>query len=345
MPVAPSQYRFFDIETRMPTGPNLKPPYYNEKGKLLTDYDSIRSHQDAVVKAFVGTEIARNYEGLAATPELVHDMKRSALGMLYDQKAKGNIHPHASIEDWLDHSDRKLLKWKSDECKEAWPWMPYDFQHAKKCDKHLDGYAWDLPRPGYTLDETMRGVKWNGNVWVPDKKQQLKDKIYRQMNPPVLNHLGELARGAKVSFKNAKENEIIALQLLRQMTTPEVFRKYLRQGFVTVVGTSGLTYVIKRSNKLIDVWDFNTKIATLCVHAPNHIPPTDGVVAKMLICECDEPDIWKRANVAWKVREGLSERARRFKTPDAIETMAAAILQNHVARQDAEMMAHLNRVA
>ncbi|NIR15493.1 MAG: hypothetical protein GWN86_16840 [Desulfobacterales bacterium] len=30
------------------------------------------------------------------------------------------------------------------------------------------------------------------------------------------------------------------------------------------------------------------------------MPPTDEVVAKMIIIQCNEHDIWRRANINWK---------------------------------------------
>ncbi len=118
--------------------------------------------------------------------------------------------------------------------------------------------------------------------------------------PVVLNHRGTPARltARGRQFDRARPEEIVALQLLRKMVAPDVFRRYLRDGFVSVRGASGLVYQIDRVN-LISVWDRGARVCTLCVHMRDRLPPTDEVVAKMLIVECDEPDIWRRANVRW----------------------------------------------
>jgi len=144
-------------------------------------------------------------------------------------------------------------------------------------------------------------IRWNGTIWVPDKKQELKDKIRKQLNPIILNHRGASVRATRVNFNNSKENELVALNLLRQMVLPEAFKKYLKYGFVTIQGSSGLTYQITRKSHLIGVWENGHKLAILCIYLKDsNIPPTDEFIAKMLICECDEQDIWKRANVSWK---------------------------------------------
>jgi len=102
-------------------------------------------------------------------------------------------------------------------------------------------------------------------------------------------------------FDQLPPGEIVALQLLRRMVKPEVFRRYLKYGFVSVVGASGLEYRIFRTRYArIEVRDRDLVVARLCihVHSKHNVPLTDEVVAKMLICEMDEPDIWRRSNAA-----------------------------------------------
>ena len=130
--------------------------------------------------------------------------------------------------------------------------------------------------------------------WVFDPRQRLR----RRVQFPHRN-----ARG-NADWRNVPANEILALQLLRKMVSQEVFRKYLKYGFVTVQGPSGLTYQIQRKSHIVKVWDQGKVLCTLCVYLKDKtIPPTDEVVAKMIIAECDEADIWKRANVSWYIFE------------------------------------------
>lgn len=110
---------------------------------------------------------------------------------------------------------------------------------------------------------------------------------------PIRSH----TRGTQ--FSDASPAEITALQLLRQMVSQADFRHYLRHGFVSVRGDSGLIYQVDRKQR-ISVWDRGERVASLCVHLRGRtLPPTDEVVAKVVMIECDEADIWKRANVMW----------------------------------------------
>lgn len=133
--------------------------------------------------------------------------------------------------------------------------------------------------------------------WTETKTQ----KVVKHLAPFMRNHRGSLARSHNNDhqFANANANEILALQLLRKMVDAEGFKRYLRHGFVVAKGPSGLTYQIARNDNVrVVVRDGGEIVAHLCVHVRD-VPPTDTVVAKMLIVECDEPDIWKRANVSW----------------------------------------------
>lgn len=136
------------------------------------------------------------------------------------------------------------------------------------------------------------------------KRRQFRDAIKQKMAPAIINHLGDrprsLAPGA--DFGDASKNEIVALHLLRSMVDADVFKKYLKHGFITIKGPSGLTYQIQRKSHIVKVWNNGTLLSTLCVYVDNTygIPPTDDVVAKMLICQNDETGIWRRANIGWR---------------------------------------------
>jgi hypothetical protein len=273
-------------------GPDLSNlSYTDENGNILHTYKDIRNHQVAVIKAWVEHKINEGFKGCVDTVDTAYAMKHEAIGLLRDQQARGKIHPHASVERWIDCRDmhgyavKKLhwTNWANAQGPDAdlWPWLP---RHESWCDCHKCGRKWE------------KHLRWNGHIWVPDKRQQLKDKIRQQLAPNLLNHNGLTARTTRVNFRDVNQNEIAALQLLRQMVSGDIFKRYLKSGFVTVTAGSGLTYQITRNSHMIKVWDKGQHIADLCVYTQG-IPPTDDVIARMLICECDEPDIWRRANV------------------------------------------------
>jgi len=144
-------------------------------------------------------------------------------------------------------------------------------------------------------------LQWTGKPL--SKKEQFLQQL-KARRAPALIRSRAMDRGA--DFNGVQQNEMVALQLLRKMVPHDVFKKYLKYGFVTVRGPSGVEYQIRRREHVIYAWMNGKKVANLCVYLQDtSIPPTDEVVAKMLICECDEKDIWKRANITWFIQEKL----------------------------------------
>lgn len=147
------------------------------------------------------------------------------------------------------------------------------------------------------LITTSDGLKaWYGANAIPlDKKSSLRYRIRQQLIPNINSRSAYSGR----QFDGAASDELVALGLLKQMVSPESFKKYLKHGFVTVQGPSGLTYQIQRQRHQVVVWKYGKQVARLCVYLKDKVPPTDDVVAKILICQYDEIDIWRRANITW----------------------------------------------
>jgi len=146
-------------------------------------------------------------------------------------------------------------------------------------------------------------------------RDRFKLQIKRQLAPAVINHRGDRRRVDRTyshnNFNNPKGNEIVALQLLKSMVEPDVFKKYLRHKFITVQAQSGLMYQIQRKNHLIIVWDKGQRIGNLCVYLQdNTIPPTDEVITKLLICQHDEEDLWNRSNASFNIDPAKNEKVK-----------------------------------
>jgi hypothetical protein len=136
----------------------------------------------------------------------------------------------------------------------------------------------------------ITAVNWTlTGSWIAPVEE--KEKIPR-------NHRAQPLRSYKKDqlFSDVPQEELIALQLLKKIVEPAEFKRYLKHGFINVRGKSGLIYQVPRSGQVI-VWDNGTMIASLCIHVGRGIPPSDEVVAKMLIIEGHEPDIWHKSNV------------------------------------------------
>lgn len=181
-------------------------------------------------------------------------------------------------------------------------------------------------------DAHLRQTDWLGNTWttnsshihIPDKKSQLKDKIRRQMTAMnIHNHRGDVRRAEAggANFVDVQQNEIAALQLLRKMTDSDTFRRYLRTGVLSVRGASGLYYAISRKSHLVNVYYDQKLVSRLCVYVATKYkcPPTDDVIAKMIMIECDEPEIWRKAN--WHVTPKELQEVKNVKSELTAKTL------------------------
>lgn len=157
----------------------------------------------------------------------------------------------------------------------------------------------------WTAGTVSTAVNWivRGNDWVAGAAPQRPRKW---LEGQAKNHRGVFIRSHHLDrqFDGASHAEMLAMQLLRKMVGQDEFRRYLRHGHVHARAESGLVYQIGRL-RTIQVWDRGVKIASLCVHLKreHNTPPTDEVVGKLLIVECDEPDIWQRSNVTWLTQQ------------------------------------------
>jgi hypothetical protein len=100
-----------------------------------------------------------------------------------------------------------------------------------------------------------------------------------------------------------KENdpEAKARGLLREMVGNEQFRNYVRKGFVTVKGASGIIYKVSqdgiRSYARTPAGGYK-QFEHICVVFRQALPPTDAVAMRLLLLRYDEFAMRARANVS-----------------------------------------------
>jgi hypothetical protein len=126
------------------------------------------------------------------------------------------------------------------------------------------------------------------------RKQKLRNRLQAQM----LNYPRNIrAHNRPANFTNVSQPEIVALQMMKGMLDEKSWRRYLKYGFVLVEGNSGLVYQIIRSQHHIRVFRKGHKVAELCIYVRG-VPPTDEVIAKKIMLECNEMSVWHDANIS-----------------------------------------------
>ena len=77
--------------------------------------------------------------------------------------------------------------------------------------------------------------------------------------------------------------EMRARETLRRVIGDAKFRNFLKTGFVTVRGPSGLTYQIFPGHGITNVFDCGKPVERLCVVLRGNFPPTDSLITRFLM--------------------------------------------------------------
>lgn len=116
---------------------------------------------------------------------------------------------------------------------------------------------------------------------------------------PFLNSSIAFIKRRGMTLPRQSNQEETARELLRDLISETEYRRYLKYGFITYTAVSGLTYQIFYNPKShVIVRDKNLIIEELCLRISDHsIPPTDGVVSKLIMLSTDEEELRKMSNV------------------------------------------------
>jgi len=148
----------------------------------------------------------------------------------------------------------------------------------------------------YALPDSTSG--FSPFIYTLTKAERMRARIRANMAGFKGNHK-HLTRVAK------SDPEYKARELLRDMVGDVPFRSYLKKGFVTVRGRSGLVYQVMRGQMNHSVRSFApTKngrykpFESLCIVFKDHdLPLTDSVVMRVMMCLYDEFGMRANANV------------------------------------------------
>ncbi len=108
------------------------------------------------------------------------------------------------------------------------------------------------------------------------------------------------------------EREKRARETLRRIIGEYKYRRYLRDGFVTVQGASGRVYCIYPGHEFTRVYFGNQFVEQLCVVFQGQFPPTDSLIMRYLMLSNDELGFRAKAN-KWRADQRLSPPVHRPK--------------------------------
>lgn len=133
------------------------------------------------------------------------------------------------------------------------------------------------------------GMTWSNGAWEsPTPEDRMRQMIRDRMGPAI-----HCRRNSMSIAKDVREER--ARQTLRRILGDQAFKKFIRNGFITVVPKSGLTYRIYPGSGMTDVYDRGIKVDRLCVVLAGNFPPTDSLIMRYLLILNDEGEFSKYA--------------------------------------------------
>jgi hypothetical protein len=130
---------------------------------------------------------------------------------------------------------------------------------------------------------------WN-SAPVVTPSERMRQIIQTRIAPAI--HRGRKRASLSIAMDIREER---ARQTLRRIIGEQAFRKFIRDGFITVVPKSGLTYRIYPGHGITEVYDRGIMVDKLCVVLRGNFPPTDSLIMRYLLILNDEGEFSQHA--------------------------------------------------
>jgi len=155
----------------------------------------------------------------------------------------------------------------------------------------------------YVSNTNIDYVSNNEYVWIPpSREEKLRAQIQANLRPHLLRAARTDSDHTALMSQNNDMAEQRARLLLRDMIGEEAFRQYLKRGFITCQGPSGIRYRVTGGQNKIVAYMKNAQgryvpFEELCIVVTEPMPFTDWVIWRKLMCEGDEFALRKIANI------------------------------------------------
>lgn len=120
---------------------------------------------------------------------------------------------------------------------------------------------------------------------------KLREIIQSRQSPVILGTRSSL----KPVDPQIDPREFRARETLLRVLGDDKFKKFLKDGFISVRARSGLVYQIFPGHGITNVYEDGEHVERLCVVLKGNFPPTDSLIMRYLLILNDENDFKKHA--------------------------------------------------
>lgn len=141
---------------------------------------------------------------------------------------------------------------------------------------------------GMYIDGDTSSTDMSWSHFPVDPAARLRRMIQKRMGPAIHRSRTSLSIAMDIREERAR-------QTLRVVIGEQAYRRFIRDGFITVVPKSGLTYRIHPGHGMTQVYDKGKQIDLLCVVLKGDFPPTDALLMRYLLILNDEGEFCQYA--------------------------------------------------
>ncbi len=139
-------------------------------------------------------------------------------------------------------------------------------------------------------------------------------QIIAERSAPAMHVRGDKRRALTMDIDIREQR---ARATLRRIVGEDKFKRFMRDGFLTVVSKTGLTYRIYPGHGISEVYDRGVMVERLCVVLQGGFTPTDSLLMRYLLILNDEGEFSKYA-----IKHGVYETAKNLTfTPKVVRPL------------------------
>jgi len=170
----------------------------------------------------------------------------------------------------------------------------------------------------FSLRYATDGLTWEAAPLAPGDR--IRQIIRDRMGPAIHRKRTSMQTASDIREERARDT-------LRRIIGHQAFKRFIRDGFITVRPKSGLIYRIYPGYGITDVFDKGIMVDRLCVVLSGNFPPTDSLLMRYLLILNDEGEFSKYA-----VQHGVPDRSRLvFPTQKEVKPLTEAWAKLKVA--------------
>lgn len=159
-----------------------------------------------------------------------------------------------------------------------------------------DNHAWSTASDNWLYNIDNENCTWTiaPGLWYTSKPKTAQEKLQQIIQARQSPAIHTNRRGITTPTDPRETRAHDTLQLL---IGPQRYRQYLKNGYVTIHShQNGKTYQVYPGTKFTHVHDKGKREQDLCIYLAHDFPPTDQLIAKILLIQTDPNHYHRIAN-------------------------------------------------